>query len=166
MSTIIHAQGVSKWFGEVIAVNNCTLNVGTGVVGLLGANGAGKSTLFKMLAGLIDFEKRRSAWVANTRNAWRKALVPPTATTQMRLDAGAMTLIGDDVVEMKILSGSPMKFLYQEEIEERAYECTLRQVRGSMARLRRDFARHGVRFGEATQSPAHDAWLDGALAFA
>ncbi len=68
--------------------------------------------------------------------------------------------------EMKILSGSPMKFLYQEEIEERAYECTLRQVRGSMARLRRDFARHGVRFGEATQSPAHDAWLDGTLAFA
>jgi predicted acylesterase/phospholipase RssA len=68
--------------------------------------------------------------------------------------------------EMKILAGSPMKFLYQEEIEERAYESTLRQVRGSMGRLRRDFARHGVRFGEATQGPAHDAWLDGALAFA
>lgn len=50
----ISAQRVGKWFGEVIAVNNCTLNVGTGVVGLLGANGAGKSTLFKMLAGLIE----------------------------------------------------------------------------------------------------------------
>ena len=68
--------------------------------------------------------------------------------------------------EMKILAGSPMKFLYQEEIEERAYESTLRQVRGAMGRLRRDFARHGVRFGEATQGPTHDAWLDGALAFA
>lgn len=50
----ITAQRVGKWFGEVIAVNNCSLNVGTGVVGLLGANGAGKSTLFKMLAGLIE----------------------------------------------------------------------------------------------------------------
>ncbi len=50
----ISADRVGKWFGEVIAVNNCTLNVGTGVVGLLGANGAGKSTLFKMLAGLIE----------------------------------------------------------------------------------------------------------------
>ena len=68
--------------------------------------------------------------------------------------------------EMKILAGSPMKFLYQEEIEERAYESTLRQVRGAMDRLRRDFARHGVRFGEAAQGPTHDAWLDGALAFA
>ena len=50
----IIADRVGKWFGEVIAVNNCTLSVGTGVVGLLGANGAGKSTLFKMLAGLIE----------------------------------------------------------------------------------------------------------------
>ena len=48
----ITADRVGKWFGEVIAVNNCTLSVGSGVVGLLGANGAGKSTLFKMLAGL------------------------------------------------------------------------------------------------------------------
>ncbi len=50
----ITADRVGKWFGEVIAVNNCSLSVGTGVVGLLGANGAGKSTLFKMLAGLIE----------------------------------------------------------------------------------------------------------------
>jgi len=50
----IIADRVGKWFGEVIAVNNCTISVGSGVVGLLGANGAGKSTLFKMLAGLIE----------------------------------------------------------------------------------------------------------------
>ena len=50
----ISTDRVGKWFGEVIAVNNCTLGVGAGVVGLLGANGAGKSTLFKMLAGLIE----------------------------------------------------------------------------------------------------------------
>ena len=53
-SARISADRVGKWFGEVIAVNNCTLSVGTGVVGLLGANGSGKSTLFKMLAGLIE----------------------------------------------------------------------------------------------------------------
>ena len=50
----IAAERVGKWFGEVIAVNNCSLSVGSGVVGLLGANGAGKSTLFKMLAGLME----------------------------------------------------------------------------------------------------------------
>jgi ABC-2 type transport system ATP-binding protein len=48
------ARRVSKWFGEVIAVNDCTLNVDVGVTGLLGLNGAGKTTLFKLLSGLIE----------------------------------------------------------------------------------------------------------------
>ena len=54
MSAILKTDRVSKWFGEVIAVNDCTLNAGPGVTGLLGLNGAGKTTLFKMLAGLIN----------------------------------------------------------------------------------------------------------------
>jgi ABC-2 type transport system ATP-binding protein len=48
------ARRVSKWFGEVIAVNDCSLAIGPGVTGLLGLNGAGKTTLFKLLAGLIE----------------------------------------------------------------------------------------------------------------
>ncbi len=50
----LEARRVSKWFGEVIAVNDCSLAVGPGVTGLLGLNGAGKTTLFKLLAGLIE----------------------------------------------------------------------------------------------------------------
>jgi len=50
----LSAHRVGRWFGEVIAVGNCELAVGTGVVGLLGENGAGKTTLFKLLAGLIE----------------------------------------------------------------------------------------------------------------
>ncbi len=52
-SVSLHAERVSKWFGEVIAVNDCTLTIGPGVTGLLGLNGAGKTTLFKLMAGLI-----------------------------------------------------------------------------------------------------------------
>lgn len=68
--------------------------------------------------------------------------------------------------EMRILSGSPMKFLYREEIEERAYESTLRVIRATLPRLRRDFARHGVRFGELSKGAGDDAWLDGVMALA
>lgn len=50
---VLQADRVSKWFGEVIAVNDCTLSLGPGVTGLLGLNGAGKTTLFKLLSGLI-----------------------------------------------------------------------------------------------------------------
>jgi ABC-2 type transport system ATP-binding protein len=49
----LQADEVGKWFGEVVAVGRCSLDIGGGVVGLLGQNGAGKTTLFKLLAGLI-----------------------------------------------------------------------------------------------------------------
>ena len=49
----LEAREVGKWFGEVVAVGRCSLEVGGGVIGLLGQNGAGKTTLFKLLAGLI-----------------------------------------------------------------------------------------------------------------
>jgi predicted acylesterase/phospholipase RssA len=50
--------------------------------------------------------------------------------------------------EMRILSGSPMKFLYREEIEELAYQRTLRKIRIVLPQLARDFARHDVAFRE------------------
>ncbi len=53
-ASVLEARSVSKWFGEVIAVNGSSLAVGPGVTGLLGLNGAGKTTLFKLLSGLIE----------------------------------------------------------------------------------------------------------------
>jgi len=52
MSTTIEATQLSKWFGEVVALNNVNLEIGTGVTGLLGPNGAGKSTFIKLALGL------------------------------------------------------------------------------------------------------------------
>ncbi|MFP6582192.1 MAG: ABC transporter ATP-binding protein [Candidatus Hydrogenedentota bacterium] len=52
MSTLIEVKELSKWFGEVVAINNLTLTIEKGVTGLLGPNGAGKSTLFKLMLGL------------------------------------------------------------------------------------------------------------------
>ena len=46
------ADGVSKWFGSLVAVSDVTFDVGPGVTALLGPNGAGKSTMFRMLCGL------------------------------------------------------------------------------------------------------------------
>jgi ABC-2 type transport system ATP-binding protein len=44
---------VSRWYGNVVAVNDITMTVGPGVTGLLGPNGAGKSTLLHMMAGFL-----------------------------------------------------------------------------------------------------------------
>ena len=49
---ILKVGGVSKSFGGIKAVVDCSLNVETGqIAGLIGPNGAGKSTLFEMVAG-------------------------------------------------------------------------------------------------------------------
>ena len=45
-------DGVSKWFGDVVAVSEVSFTVGTGVTALLGPNGAGKSTVLRLLCGL------------------------------------------------------------------------------------------------------------------
>ncbi|CAG6393433.1 ABC transporter ATP-binding protein [Streptomyces cocklensis] len=51
--TTISIDNVSRWFGNVVAVNDVTMTIGPGVTGLLGPNGAGKSTLINMMAGFL-----------------------------------------------------------------------------------------------------------------
>jgi ABC-2 type transport system ATP-binding protein len=46
------AEGVTKWFGALVAVSDVSFDVGPGVTALLGPNGAGKSTMFRLLCGL------------------------------------------------------------------------------------------------------------------
>jgi ABC-2 type transport system ATP-binding protein len=53
MTTILQARDLSKWYGQVIAVNKVGFDVGPGVTGLLGPNGAGKSTLMKLMTGQL-----------------------------------------------------------------------------------------------------------------
>jgi ABC-2 type transport system ATP-binding protein len=44
--------GVSKWYGDVVAVADVSFEIGAGVTGLLGHNGAGKTTALRLAAGL------------------------------------------------------------------------------------------------------------------
>ena len=51
--TVIELSSVSRWYGNVVAVNDITMSIGPGVTGLLGPNGAGKSTILHMIAGFL-----------------------------------------------------------------------------------------------------------------
>ena len=53
MSFIIETNGLTKYYNEVHALDNLSININKGAIGLLGPNGAGKSTLIKLLLGLI-----------------------------------------------------------------------------------------------------------------
>jgi ABC-2 type transport system ATP-binding protein len=50
---IIQAQDLSKWYGQVIGLNNFALRIMPGITGIVGPNGSGKSTFFKLALGLI-----------------------------------------------------------------------------------------------------------------
>ena len=60
---------VSRWYGNVVAVNDISFELGPGITGLLGPNGAGKSTLLHMLAGLL--EPSNGEALVNGSSAWR-----------------------------------------------------------------------------------------------
>jgi ABC-2 type transport system ATP-binding protein len=52
MDSVISARGVVKRYGSTTALAGATVDIGSGVTGLLGANGAGKTTLIGMVLGL------------------------------------------------------------------------------------------------------------------
>ena len=51
--SVLSLTSVSRWYGNVVAVNDVTFEVAAGITGLLGPNGAGKTTLLHMMAGFL-----------------------------------------------------------------------------------------------------------------
>jgi ABC-2 type transport system ATP-binding protein len=56
-SSIVAADHLSKWYGQVIGLNDVSVSVPPGITGLLGPNGAGKSTFMKLLTGQLKPSK-------------------------------------------------------------------------------------------------------------
>lgn len=50
---MIAIEQASRWYGQVIGVNDVTCEIGPGVTALLGQNGAGKSTLMRLITGQL-----------------------------------------------------------------------------------------------------------------
>ncbi len=50
---VVQTENLSKWYGEVMGVNDITLTIHPGITGLLGPNGAGKTSLIKLMTGQL-----------------------------------------------------------------------------------------------------------------
>jgi ABC-2 type transport system ATP-binding protein len=67
--TAIELRNVSRWYGNVVAINDITMTISPGVTGLLGPNGAGKSTLLHLIAGFL--EPSRGELTVGGAASWR-----------------------------------------------------------------------------------------------
>jgi ABC-2 type transport system ATP-binding protein len=57
LAPIVSSDRLSKWYGQVIGLNDVTVAVPPGITGLLGPNGAGKSTFMKLITGQLKPSK-------------------------------------------------------------------------------------------------------------
>ena len=57
VAPIVQAEQLSKWYGQVIGLNDVSVSVPPGITGLLGPNGAGKSTFMKLVTGQLKPSK-------------------------------------------------------------------------------------------------------------
>ncbi|MEU8237828.1 ABC transporter ATP-binding protein [Actinoplanes missouriensis] len=70
---VVELTNVTRWYGNVVAVNDITMSLGSGVTGLLGPNGAGKTTVLHMMAGFLA--PSRGTVTIEGKPTWRNPAV-------------------------------------------------------------------------------------------
>jgi ABC-2 type transport system ATP-binding protein len=65
----VELSHASRWYGNVVAVNDVTMTLRPGVTGLLGPNGAGKTTLLHMMSGFLP--PSQGTVTVDGQPAWR-----------------------------------------------------------------------------------------------
>ena len=92
----IELRNVTRWYGNVVAVNDITMTLGPGVTGLLGPNGAGKSTVLHLIAGFLA-PSRGELTVGGVR-AWRNPEIYRTVGLVPERDSVYAFLTGEEFV--------------------------------------------------------------------
>jgi ABC-2 type transport system ATP-binding protein len=93
---VIQLQNVSRWYGNVVAVNDITMTIGPGLTGLLGPNGAGKSTVLHLIAGFLS-PSRGTLTVGGTPS-WRNPDIYQTVGLVPERDSVYAFLTGAEFV--------------------------------------------------------------------
>jgi ABC-2 type transport system ATP-binding protein len=116
MTPVVEFRSVSKWYGNVIGLNNLTLQVAPGVTGLLGPNGAGKSTLLQLATGQLRPSQGKVCVLGHA--AWNNLVLNRRIGLCPEQDAFYEWMTGRDfVTTCARLSGLPRKEAHQRALE-------------------------------------------------
>lgn len=115
---VIQLDRLSKWYGEVIGLNDVTATVESGITGLIGPNGAGKSTLMGLAMG------------------------------QLRPSAGSIRLWGENVWDKPVVLSRvgycPEGDVFWPEMTGRQFVCFLARMSGLNRRAARTAAMDAI----------------------
>ena len=75
-ASVLTADHLSKWYGQVIGLNDVSVSVPPGITGLLGPNGAGKSTFMKLITGQLKPSKGQVTRAGRADLGQPEALLP------------------------------------------------------------------------------------------
>jgi ABC-2 type transport system ATP-binding protein len=92
----IELKNVSRWYGNVVAVNDITMTIAPGVTGLLGPNGAGKSTVLHLIAGFLA--PSRGELTVGGAASWRNPGIYRTVGLVPERDSVYAFLTGEEFV--------------------------------------------------------------------
>jgi len=89
---VIRVNGVSRWFGSVVAVSDVFAAGDGRITGLLGPNGAGKTTLMRAITGLLSVSAG-SVWVAGGDPRRARAVPHPAGEREPRAVGVAVAVL-------------------------------------------------------------------------
>ncbi len=118
----LEISSVSKWYGNLVAVNDISFALGPGIHGLLGPNGAGKSTLLHMMAGFLRPSSGtvkvfgRSSW-QNPDMYNRVGLVPERESVYSFLTGREFVELSAKLHNLPDPAGAAAKAIHQVDLE-------------------------------------------------
>ncbi len=138
---VIELRNVSRWYGNVVAVNDVSFELGPGITGLLGPNGAGKSTLLHMLSGFLKPSSGsvtilgRSAW-QNPELYGRIGLVPERESVYPFLTGREFVLTSARLQGLPDPEAAAAKAIHLVELEEHQHRAAGGYSKGMKQRLK------------------------------
>jgi len=151
VTAVIAASSLSKWYGNVLGLNDVTLEIEDGITGLLGPNGAGKSTFMKLITG--QMKPNIGAVTVRGRKVWNNPDIFPGIGFCPEQD-----VFYEDVTGWEFVTGLLRFYGYSRaEIEERAARALdIVDLTGAKDRLIRGYSRGMRQRAKFAQAVAHD----------